>query len=126
MNEKYKLPKGRSINQMTLFNYNKKKIINESPIKQGPKPALPSTLLDLLQCHVCMCQLPGTGKCWPKLMKAIIGAAKKIHLSMTTNLWNTFTKADEPLSRQHTTIKSHESRGLAHELDNICKFKSLV
>ncbi len=77
MNEKYELPKGRSINRMTLSNYNKKKIINKSPIKQGPKPALPSNLLDLLQCHVSMCQLSGTGECRPKSMKAIIGAAIK-------------------------------------------------
>ncbi len=62
---------------MTLSNYNKMKTINKSPIKRGPKPTVSSTLLDLLWCHDSMCQLSGTGECWTKSMKAIIGAARK-------------------------------------------------
>ncbi len=76
MNKKYKLPENHSINQMTLSNYNKRKIINTSPVKIGPKPALPSNLLD--SSISCLnVQVIKDRRVSSKSMKAIIGATIK-------------------------------------------------
>lgn len=60
---------------MTISHYVRKKKVKTSPLKQGPVPTLPLSLLDLLVCHVAMSQLSGQGDAKPKHVKGIIGAA---------------------------------------------------